>query len=79
MIVHSVDGNFAIRDGRWKYVEGKASPTVRRVSRRAELGPQLYDLVADPEEQDNRIATSPEIADRLATILETHRRRGHTR
>ena len=27
MILHSVDGNFAVREGSWKYVGGRASPT----------------------------------------------------
>ena len=42
MIVHSPNGNYAIRKGDWKYIEGKASPTLNNVSRRDELVPQLY-------------------------------------
>ena len=79
MILHSVDGNFAIREGPWKYVEGKASPTVRRVSRPQELGPQLYNLVDDQTEQMNQVDARPEIADRLAGLLEMHRKQGHSR
>ena len=79
MIVQSVDGNFAIRDGPWKYVEGKASPTVRRVSRPDELGRQLYNLLEDPAERENQMGAHPSIAERLAGLLETHRRQGHSR
>ncbi len=79
MIVHSVDGNFAIREGPWKYVEGKASPTVRRVSRPDELGAQLYNLRDDPAEHENRIGARPEIAERLANLLETYRDKGNSR
>ena len=79
MIIHSVDGNFAIREGRWKYVEGKASPTVRRVSRPDELGRQLYDLLDDPAERVNQVGAHPGIAERLASLLEAHRSQGHSR
>lgn len=79
MIVHSVDGNFAIRDGPWKYVEGQASPTVRRVSRPDELGQQLYNLLEDPAERKNQMGAHPSIAERLAGLLETYRHQGHSR
>lgn len=79
IIVHSVDGNFAIRKGPWKYIEGKASPTVRRVSRPDELGAQLYNIRDDPGERENLIDAHPEIVKRLADLLETHRDRGFTR
>lgn len=79
MIVHSVDGNFAIREGPWKYIEGKASPTVRRVSRPDELGAQLYNIQDDPAEQENLAGVRPEIADRLADLLENHRGKGYSR
>ena len=79
MIVHSVDGNFAIRDGPWKYVEGIASPTVRRVSRPQELGRQLYHLRDDPAEQENLMDAHPSIVERLASLLETLRSQGYSR
>ena len=79
MIVHSVDGNFAIREGPWKYIEGVASPTVRRVSRPQELGRQLLNLRDDPAEQENRMGAYPRIAERLARLLETHRSQGYSR
>ena len=79
LIDHSVDGNFAIREGEWKYVEGIASPTARRVSRPQELAPQLYNLRDDPAEQHNQLEAHPETAKRLASLLENHRNRGHSR
>ena len=79
MISHSVDGNFAIREGPWKYVEGEASPTVRRVSRPQELRRQLYNLRDDPAEEENLMGAYPSIAERLASLLETHRDQGHSR
>lgn len=79
MVLHSVDGNFAIREGPWKYVEGEASPTVRRVSRPQELGRQLYSLRDDPIEQVNQMDAFPKVAERLASLLEAHRSQGHSR
>jgi arylsulfatase A-like enzyme len=79
MIVHSVDGVFAIREGPWKYIEGKASPTARRVSRPEELGAQLYNLHNDPAERENLIDARPAIAERLAGLLETYRNKAYSR
>jgi arylsulfatase A-like enzyme len=79
MLVHSPNGNFAIRSGPWKYIEGKASPTLKRIPRRDELHPQLYNLQVDPAEQSNLLSEYPEIADRLAGLLEMQRNRGISR
>ena len=79
MILHSPNGNFAIRKGAWKYVEGKAYSGLKRVPRKEELGAQLYNLDADPAEQHNLVAEHPEIADHLATLLDEQRRKGRTR
>lgn len=79
MILHSPNGNFAIRRGPWKYIEGKASPTVKRISRQDELVAQLYNLQTDPSEQDNLFSESPDIANRLADLLNKQRNSGRTR
>ncbi len=73
MIVHSPNGNFAIRRGAWKYIEGKPSSTLRRVPRSDELQAQLYNLQEDPGEKNNLIDEHPEIAKRLAELLEKQR------
>jgi arylsulfatase A-like enzyme len=70
MILHSPNGNFAIRRGPWKYIEGEASPTLnRRPPRRDELVAQLYHLEEDPDEQNNLVDERPEVANRLAELL----------
>lgn len=56
IINHSYSGQFAIRDGKWKYIPGKA--------------PKLYDLHADPKETKNLSDDNPEIVTRLQTSLE---------
>jgi hypothetical protein len=79
MIVHSPTGNFAIRRGPWKYVEGKASATLKKVSRQDELHPQLYNIDTDPREQHNAFHERPEVAKQLADLLETQRSSGRSR
>ena len=73
MIVHSPNGNYAIRSGPWKYVEGIPSPTLKRPSQRDELHAQLYNLQDDPGEQNNVIKEHPDVAQRLASLLEKQR------
>ncbi|MEM8671679.1 MAG: arylsulfatase [Planctomycetota bacterium] len=78
MIVHSPNGNYAIRRGPWKYIEGKPSTKLKRVPRRDELRAQLFDLRDDPSEKHNVINEHPDVANRLAKLLEQHRTAGRT-
>jgi arylsulfatase A-like enzyme len=79
MIVHSPNGNFAIRSGPWKYIEGKASPTAKRISGKDELAPQLYHLQDDPGEENDLLGERPEVVKRLANLLEKQRNSGRSR
>jgi len=79
-IHHSLHGMFAIRVGRWKLIEGRGSggfTNPRRIAEEdlAEGEPrgQLYDLIADPAESDNRFNDEPEVVARLMSILERSR------
>ncbi len=78
MIVHSPNGHFAIRRGPWKYIEGKPSPTLKRVPRRDELHAQLYNLQDDPGEQNNVIDEHPDVVTRLASLLDEQRTSGRS-
>ena len=72
MILHSACGNFAIRKGPWKYIEGKPFPGYRRgkyKKRRDEDFPQLYNLEKDPGESDNLIKSQPEKVRELSEEL----------
>jgi arylsulfatase len=53
--------NACVRTDRWKYI--RDGPRDDRL---------LFDLDADPAEQTNVCASHPEVADRLATRLDTH-------
>ena len=82
MILHSATGNFAIRRSPWKYIEGKAHPRIKPSQVRAEqdeLRPQLYSLIEDPAERDNRIEAKPEVAGKLIAELNSIRRQGYSR
>jgi arylsulfatase A-like enzyme len=81
MINHSAEGNFSIRQGPWKYIEGKPVPPIARVPamRRAEMTPQLYNLKDDPKEQNNLIESHAEVAAKLKDLLITSRSADHTR
>jgi arylsulfatase A len=79
MVLHSPNGNFAIRSGPWKYIEGKACPTLKKVSRRDELAPRLYNLKDDPSEQKNLLREYPNIANGLVDLLNAQRNSGRSR
>ena len=57
MVSHSADSIFGVRQGDWKYVEGKPAKPVDRVpkARAFEMTKQLYNLRDDPREENRRI------------------------
>ena len=59
MIVHSPNGNFAIRRGPWKYIEAPAEDPSQ----------QLFDLNEDPGELQSLASERPEIAASLSRSL----------
>jgi len=82
LICHSADGNFAIRQGPWKWIEGKCHPQTKPgvlKARAPEFKPQLYSLKDDPAEQTNVLDANTERAHRLAELLETYRKQGFSR
>jgi arylsulfatase A-like enzyme len=69
IVMESGGGFMTIRSGPWKLIEGLGSGGFSRPAR-IKAGPgdpagQLYDLVADPAESNNRFAEKPEIVERL--------------
>ncbi|MFO0878991.1 MAG: arylsulfatase [Gemmataceae bacterium] len=79
---HSVNGSFAIRQGKWKLClcpgsGGWSKP--RPGKEEAGLPPvQLYDLEADPGERTNLQAQHPEVVARLTQLLERQSERGRS-
>ena len=73
-IHHSINGSFALRQGKWKLEMcgcsggwGYPKPNMRK---KLKLPPiQLYDLEADPSEKHNLYAEHPELVQRMEKLL----------
>lgn len=77
---HSVDGTFAIRQGKWKFIDGQGPGSNQWDGPRDGDPPtQLYDLVADRHEDRNLVTEQPEIAQELKALLEQYKRDGRSR
>jgi arylsulfatase A len=73
---HSVNGQFAIRQGRWKFIECAGSGGWSLPDKQApEDAPpqQFYDMEADPSEQVNLFETQRAEAKRLQALLDQYR------
>ena len=82
MIVHSADGNFAIRRGQWKWIEGDYHPDTRLGAlklRADQFKPQLYDLNEDVAETSDAHADHRQVAKQLAALLDRYREGGYSR
>ncbi|MCD2423981.1 arylsulfatase [Niabella pedocola] len=74
---HSIDGNFAIRQGKWKLelCPGSGGWAKPRNAEAFKLGlplVQLYDLEADIREQHNVQAEHPDVVKRLTALLQQY-------
>jgi len=73
IVHHSIDGKFAIRDGRWKLVlcPGSGGWTQNDADAATEGLPfvQLYDMRADPGEKENLQAANPEKVKDMVALL----------
>lgn len=80
---HSINGLFALREGRWKFAAARGSggfSAPRTVTPAAgEVEGQLYDLIADPSETRNVWREHPEIVTRLQARLDRIRGGNSTR
>ena len=82
MITTSVAGVAALRDGRWKYIEGEfpeGTPEGMRRGNRSEAKRALYDLESDVGEENNVLSTKPELAQQMQKTLDQYREMGATR
>lgn len=76
VVHHSIDGNFSLRDGKWKLIfcggsggwSYPALPKDKEVIR--QLPPfQLYDMTANPEETRNLVNEYPDVVNRLTAKM----------
>ncbi|MSR65769.1 MAG: arylsulfatase, partial [Pedosphaera sp.] len=77
VVHHSIDGNFAIRQGKWKleFCAGSGGWSAPKNGSKEEkdLPPiQLYDLAADPSEQKNVQAENSNIVKHLTKLMEKY-------
>jgi arylsulfatase A-like enzyme len=82
LIVHSADGNFAIRKGPWKWIEGEPVDEVKpgaRKMRADEYRQQLYNTKDDPAETRDVSAEHPEVVSELRGLLGRYRDGGYSR
>ena len=69
VILDGADGTFAIRRGKWKYIEKNP-----KAKRHGSTEHQLYDLELDIGETRNLIAQHPEVVKQLRQILDSERK-----
>ena len=77
LVMHSVNGSFAVRDGKWKLClcPGSGGWSAPRPGKddATNLPPvQLFDLSADIGETTNLHATHPDVVERLTKLAETY-------
>ncbi len=77
LILHSINGSFAVRQGKWKLelCPGSGGWSAPRPGRDATADLQrfqLYDLERDPGEQTNLVTAHPEVVQRLGRLLRSY-------
>jgi len=79
MIVHSADGVFAIRQGPWKWIEGRPAKPKPPQVRRDEFHPQLYNLGNDIGETTDVQDSNAAVVAELRTLLNRCREQDRSR
>jgi len=82
VVHHSVNGSFAIRQGKWKLIMcpgsgGWSQPKGKNASGLPPI--QLYDMEKDPRETRNVYDKHPEIVESLQKLLEEYENSGRSR
>jgi arylsulfatase A len=80
---HSIDGSFAIRQGKWKLVlcagsGGWSQPKNQQAIEEGLAAMQLYDLNLDPGEENNLFDQHPEVVRRLSDLLQKYQEEGRS-
>ncbi len=81
IILHSYEGIFAIRKGKWKLIQGYGGGGITGKQEKPwfwEPEWQLYDLAADPHEDDNVYSDHLDIVKNLTEILDSYKQNGRS-
>jgi len=83
LVHHSINGRFAIRQGKWKLElcpgsGGWSAPRDPQAARQGLPSVQLYDLTQDLGEQRNLQAEHPDVVKRLTALLEKYVAKGRS-
>jgi len=78
-VYHSIDGQFGIRKGKWKFIDCEGSGGWSKGG--DGLPGQLYDMLSDPAEQRNLYASAEHqaVVTELKALLEKYRAQGYSR
>lgn len=79
IIHHSIEGMFAIRRGKWKFVDGKGSGGWSSKGDISDPDGQLYNLEIDPAESKNLYHENEVVAKELKELLEKQKNLGYSR
>jgi len=79
IVHHSIDGMFAVRDGKWKLIFGRGSGGWDGKGGPGDPEGQLYDMEKDPAEAENLYTKRPEVVARLTALLEKYKSDGRSR
>jgi arylsulfatase A len=83
VVHHSIDGKFAIRQGKWKLIfssgsGGWASPRDAEATTLGMPDVQLYDMLNDPSESTNVQSVHPDVVDKLTQLMEQYIENGRS-
>ncbi|MEZ5103133.1 MAG: arylsulfatase [Draconibacterium sp.] len=79
-IHHSLNGDFSIRKGDWKYIDAKGHGGFAQIKESVpEDSVQLYNLKEDYAETTNVYREHPEVVNELRTLLEKYKKQGYSR
>ena len=76
---HSINGMFAIRQGKWKLILGRGSGGWSGRGQPDEPPVQLYDMSADASERTNLCSEHPDIVEELTKLLQKYKIQGYSR
>jgi arylsulfatase A-like enzyme len=83
VVHHSIDGKFAIRQGKWKLIfssgsGGWGSPKDAEATTLGMPEVQLYDMLNDPSESTNVQSAHPDVVDKLTQLMEQYIENGRS-